>query len=201
MLIQAIQDLSEFVQEMKEVRRPVMTTLDAVARTSAHMEAILLDARAGKGTVGGLLQSRAPLDAIQHSIDAVAAHIDRVGGILDHIAAAAAAAPGSMDTVQDTLSSTRSIAFQMEQGAATVQQILQQIDRALRTLRETLNNFKQGSDAVPQITRDTQAGIQEIRRGVDDIDRVVRSLQQNFLIRRNLPALPEVRAIDAGLRP
>ena len=57
-----------------------------------------------------------------------------------------------------------------------------------------------GSEDIPQITQSAKGGIQEIRAEVDNIDKVVQSLQQNFLIRPNLPPEPEGKNIDAGLR-
>jgi hypothetical protein len=51
------------------------------------------------------------------------------------------------------------------------------------------------------VTSAAREGIREIREGVEDVDRVVQSLQRNIIIRSNLPAEPESMEMDAGLRP
>jgi len=53
---------------------------------------------------------------------------------------------------------------------------------------------------VPAVIRTTKRGIQEIRDGVDEMNRVVRAIQNNPLIKGSLPPKPEGEALDAGLR-
>ena len=62
-------------------------------------------------------------------------------------------------------------------------------------------NAEEGSYDIPRITQSARYGIEEIREGVENIDKVVQSLQQNVLIRSNLPPEPVGQNTDAGLRP
>ena len=75
------------------------------------------------------------------------------------------------------------------------------MEDAVDTLKTILSNIEKGSHDIPKVTQSATKGIHEIRSAVEDIDEVVQSLKQNFLIRSNLP--PEIKAenVDAGLRP
>jgi phospholipid/cholesterol/gamma-HCH transport system substrate-binding protein len=50
------------------------------------------------------------------------------------------------------------------------------------------------------VIRTTKRGIQEIRDGVDEINRLVKALEKTPVIRGNLPPKPEGKDLDAGLR-
>ena len=63
-----------------------------------------------------------------------------------------------------------------------------------------MSNLEKGSRDVPEITQNTKTGIREIRDGVERIDRVFKALQQNVLIRSNIPSRPDEQNLDAGLR-
>ena len=70
----------------------------------------------------------------------------------------------------------------------------------LTTIKQILNNIEKGSRDIPAVTESTKRGIEEMREGVQEIDRVVKSLQQNFFIRRHLDSAPQGESIDTGLR-
>jgi phospholipid/cholesterol/gamma-HCH transport system substrate-binding protein len=82
-----------------------------------------------------------------------------------------------------------------------IHQNLDKVEDAVDTLKTILSNIEKGSHDIPKVTQSATKGIHEIRSAVEDIDEVVQSLKQNFLIRSNLP--PEIKAenVDAGLRP
>ncbi len=63
-----------------------------------------------------------------------------------------------------------------------------------------INNVESGSHDVPQITQTTKMGIREIREGVRRIDSVVQSVENNILIRSNLPPESKGDLTDAELR-
>ena len=63
-----------------------------------------------------------------------------------------------------------------------------------------LANLEESSFGIPKITQSTREGIREIRTGIEDFNKVLKSLQKNFLIRKNLPPEPIGEATDAGLR-
>lgn len=68
-------------------------------------------------------------------------------------------------------------------------------------LQIILANIKTGSHEIPKITSSFRDGVKEIREGVEQVNRVVDSLQQNVLIRSNLSEEPQPKSIDAGARP
>jgi phospholipid/cholesterol/gamma-HCH transport system substrate-binding protein len=71
---------------------------------------------------------------------------------------------------------------------------------SMEKIREITVNLEKGSREVPAVIRTTARGIKEIRDGVDEINRVVKALEKNPLVRGNLPPKPEGKDLDAGLR-
>ncbi len=193
MVVGAAQDLSALVRLINDPQGPILKTLDNLEKATAHIERITRDIKDGKGTAGGLIKSRALLESIHYNID-------KMGGILDNIDKAAEKTPGTMDRVKDNLTSIKKIGDGVTENVARIQKNLGDVEEVVATLNIILVNIKKGSEDIPQITQSAKGGIQEIREEVDNIDKVVQSLQQNFLIRPNLPPEPEGKNIDAGLR-
>ncbi len=73
------------------------------------------------------------------------------------------------------------------------------LKESMEKIREITAHLEKGSRDVPAVIRTTKRGIQEIRDGVDEINRVVKSLEKNPLIKGNLPPKPEGKDLDAGL--
>jgi len=82
-----------------------------------------------------------------------------------------------------------------------IHQNLDKVEDAVDTLKTILSNIEKGSHDIPKVTQSATKGIHEIRSAVEDIDKVVQSLKQNFLIRSNLPPETKAENVDAGLRP
>ena len=82
-----------------------------------------------------------------------------------------------------------------------IHQNLDKVEDAVDTLKTILSNLEKGSHDIPKVTQSATKGIHEIRSAVEDIDEVVQSLKQNFLIRSNLPPETKAENVDAGLRP
>ena len=105
-----------------------------------------------------------------------------------------------MDQVQDSIASVNRVIKGVNQSVDRINGILSEVDETMDTVRVIVDNIEKGSEDIPQITQSAKGGIQDVRDGLDNIDRVVQSLQQNILIRSNLPPEPEGDAVDAGLR-
>ncbi len=104
-------------------------------------------------------------------LDKIFRDLDKLDEILEDINKASSKTPVIMDQVSESVSSIKRIIKQVEE-----------------------------SHDVPEITRSVKNGIQEIRYGAEEIDKVVQSLQKNLLIKSNLPPEEEPENIDAGLR-
>jgi phospholipid/cholesterol/gamma-HCH transport system substrate-binding protein len=115
--------------------------------------------------------------------------------------ATAARGPVLMDQVGDNLSTIQAAGTGVVENVHNLNAILDEARRSIQTVHEILENIKRGSQDIPQVTSAAREGIREIREGVEDVDRVVQSLQRNIIIRSNLPAEPESMEMDAGLRP
>ncbi len=102
-------------------------------------------------------------------------------------------------TIGDLINSKETI-DSVNDITVSIKEVTVSIDEAVDFLKRAAANIEKGSEDVPKITDTTIKGIEEIREGVDNIDRLLKSLEQNFLIRQNLPKASKGENIDAGLR-
>ena len=173
MLVEAIQEISGIVKVIRDPQGPLFTALDRTNKTLANIEKITSHIESGKGTVGGILKSRALLD-----------HIHK-----------------NLDLLGDNLSTFEKIENGVLENIQGIEKIVKDIEDAVRIIKTILSNVEKGSRDIPQVTQTTTEGIHEIRNTVESIDKIVRSLQENFLIKPYLPEEPEAENVDAGLRP
>jgi phospholipid/cholesterol/gamma-HCH transport system substrate-binding protein len=80
------------------------------------------------------------------------------------------------------------------------EKLIKKVYVELDRIDKILANVQDGSQDVPQVTSSVKRGVNEIRDGVKRIDSVVKSVQQNPLIKPNLPPDPVGEKTDAGLR-
>jgi phospholipid/cholesterol/gamma-HCH transport system substrate-binding protein len=187
LVVKAIQDLAQVTERLGDPKGPLLISLDNIEKISSNVNRITADLEAGNGPMGLMLKSE---DVLQRMVD----NIQRMGDILASIQAATAKAPQTMDLVQENLVTLQA---RMEQA----QQILAAVQTSAADLQAIMSNVKTGSRDIPQITTTFKEGIQEIRQGVEQVNRVVDSLQDSFLIRSNLPPEPIPAKTDAGARP
>jgi len=178
MVIPAIQGIAEIAQIMRDPNGPLFTALDNFNKTLSYVEIVSRDIEAGKGTIGGIIRSRELLDKIFSDLD-------KLDEILENINKASSKTPVIMDQVQDNLAAVKKIGDDVSESVSSIKRIIKQVEE---------------SHNIPEITRSVKNGVQEIIYGVEEIDKVVQSLQKNFLIKSNLPPEEEPENIDAGLR-
>ncbi len=178
-IIAAAQKVVDIVDQLKDPKGPLFTTLDNVSKTTHHIEGITGDLNAGKGTMGQLLKSSALLETIR-------SELDKVDGILADLKEASAKTPGTMGQVQESLDG--------------VKQILDEVFESVSSIKAVLKDVEKGSNDIPAVTRAARRGIMEARDSLDDADKIIQSLQKNIFIRGNLPAEPKGETTDAGLR-
>jgi phospholipid/cholesterol/gamma-HCH transport system substrate-binding protein len=186
MMIEAFQDFSEIIKELRDPKGPLLSSLN-------HLNSIFEEIEAGRGTLGSVVKSR-------ELIDSVIQRLDKVSGILNHVDQAAAKAPTTMDTLNAGLVTVEKAGNGVVARIEDTKRILAEVEELTGTLRVIIHNVEAGSRDVPQITQTTKVGIQEIREGVRRIDAVVQSVENNVLIRSNLPPEPEGDLTDAKLR-
>ncbi|MBW1893211.1 MAG: MCE family protein [Deltaproteobacteria bacterium] len=160
------------LQDLSEIVRVLREPDGPLFTALDNTNMILKDVQAGKGSAGSILKSR-------ELVDNVIQRLDQAGDILDNIKTASTKAPETVNHVE---------------------RILKDVEDNLGKLKIIMSNIEKGSRDVPEITQNTKTGIREIRNGVERIDRVFKALQQNVLIRSNIPSRPDEQNLDAGLR-
>ncbi len=194
MVVESIQEIAKVSQDLSDPEGPLLVSLGNIEEISGNIKNITADLEAGQGPMGLLLKSE---DLLQQIVK----NIEQMGQILTNINTVAAAAPQTMDLVQENLVTYRDTGASLNESVGQVQQILAEIQKAASDLQTIMQNIRTGSDKVPRITSTFREGVQEIRQGVEEVNRVVDSLQKNVLIRGNLPPAPEPAKTDAGARP
>lgn len=194
MVVKSLQDISDVAQRLSDPKGSFWIAMDNFQKTSHHLEQITKDLRDGKGPMGAILQSEVMLKQIQNNLD-------NMEEILDNINTATAKAPGTMDLVQDNLTTYRDAGQAITQRVEQARKILDNIEASAADLHIIIQNVKTGSYNVPRISTSFRNGVDEIREGVEEINRVVDSMQKSFLIRSNLPPAPEPKKTDANARP
>ncbi|MBU0988054.1 MAG: MCE family protein [Proteobacteria bacterium] len=193
MIVEATQEITKIIQTLRNPEGPLFTAFDNLNKVLAHVENITQGIEMGEGTLGGLIKSKALLEQIRGNLDEVAK-------ILGHVSQATAKTPGAMDQVQNNLATLNEIEKGVLDSVPNIKRIVHDVEAAVGTIKSILVNIEKGSHDIPKVTRSTTQGVQEIRVAVENIDKVVQSLQQNFLIKPHLPPEPEGKNVDAGLR-
>jgi phospholipid/cholesterol/gamma-HCH transport system substrate-binding protein len=192
--VRTIQQIAALVSIMKDPQGPLLSTLANVERTSSNLEQITGRIQQGQGALGSLVASR-------ELVDGVLTNLDRMNALLGDIQATAARGPVLMDQVGDNLATIQSAGSGIVQNVEVLSAILDEARASIESFHVILENLERGSQDIPRVTATARDGIREIRQGVENIDRVVQSLQRNVIIRSNLPDEPTSMNMDAGLRP
>lgn len=179
MVIKSIQAITEIVEYLREPEGPLFRAMENTAQSLAHIEAVTHGIRKGDGSLGRLVRSEALLEKIHAQLD----HVD-----------------GILKSLEHTTDTTYAASQQIRQASQRAPEIMDEIKERLTMIKKILTNIEKGSRDVPAVTQSTKRGIEAVRESAQELDRVVKSLQQNFFIRRHLDADPKGENIDTGLR-
>jgi phospholipid/cholesterol/gamma-HCH transport system substrate-binding protein len=194
LVITTIQDLSRLAETLSAPDGPLLTSMRNIESMSNHLEQVALDLQSGKGLFGAFLKSEQMLTQIEGNLASI-------NQTLGYIHSAAEKAPATMELVQENLTTFRNSSRTISQSIDQTREVMDNIKAATIDLRSILENIKTGSQHVPRISTTFRDGIEEIREGVEQIDRVVDALQESLLIRGNLPPELPARPTDAESRP
>jgi phospholipid/cholesterol/gamma-HCH transport system substrate-binding protein len=121
--------------------------------------------------------------------------------ILNTVQAAIQQAPETMELVNSNLATFRDTGLSVQQQVERVKVLLEDMRVAAANLKQITDDIKGGSTHIPRIATSFRDGVEEIRYGVEQLNRVVKSLQKNVFIRSNLPAEPSFGNTDAITQP
>lgn len=185
-LVSAVHEFSEIAHVLRDPDGPLFSII-------YNINKVVDDVQAGYGTVGSLLKSR-------ELIEVILARLDQAGTILENISNASVHVPEAVNRVNDNLETLKQIEGGVLENVDNIKIIVRDVEESVKKLKVIVSNIEKGSHDVPEITQSTKKGIQEMRDGMENINKVVHSLQTNFLIRSNIPKETEGEAIDSGLR-
>ena len=191
--VHAIQNLSEFTEKLNDPAGPMLSTLENVRKTTANIEAVTSSVEAGEGTLGNLIKSTQLMDMLS-------SRLEKVSEILEHVSSATAKTPELVDQTQATIVQLKETRESIAEGLDILKRILVDIENNMPTITNILQNAEKGSQDVPHITQSVAQGIQEARQEIENVDKIIQSLEKNILIRGNLPPEPVVENTDADLR-
>jgi len=180
--------VADFVAEfeVEKTAKMVIKSIQGVSEIVAHM--------------------RDPEGPLYSSLDSIAktlAHIEEVIGEIREGKGSVGGLIRSEELLQkiyDQLGHVNRILTNVEDVTAKTPDIADGLRKSMDMINQILTNIEQGSEDFPVVTKSTKQGVREIRDGVEEIDKVVQSVQKSFLIKPNLPPEPEGESIDTGLR-
>jgi len=185
---EARKSVADFVAEfeVEKTAKMVIKSIQGVSEIVAHM--------------------RDPEGPLYSSLDSIAktlAHIEEVIGEIREGKGSVGGLIRSEELLQkiyDQLGHVNRILTNVEDVTAKTPDIADGLRKSMDMINQILTNIEQGSEDFPVVTKSTKQGVREIRDGVEEIDKVVQSVQKSFLIKPNLPPEPEGESIDTGLR-
>lgn len=194
MVVDTIQNLSTVSQKLSDPEGPLWSALNNVNRISANIEEITADLKSGKGLIGALMTSEKMLKDME-------GRLDQMDSILNTVQVAIQQAPETMELVNSNLATFRDTGLSVQQQVERVKVLLEDMRVAAANLKQITDDIKGGSTHIPRIATSFRDGVEEIRYGVEQLNRVVNSLQKSVFIRSNLPAEPSLGNTDAVTQP
>jgi phospholipid/cholesterol/gamma-HCH transport system substrate-binding protein len=167
-----LEDLSGITARLKDGKGPLMGTLENVQRLTGAVEQ-------GRGSLGRVLRD----DELYLKITA---ELDAVAKILASVQEAAAKSVEIGENAKEFSAHLAKASEPAPETAVQVQEIVTRMVRVTLLLEKTMKD-------VPAIS-------QQAREGMREANRILDSVQKNFLIRSNLPAQPEPATHGLELR-
>lgn len=167
-----LEDLSGITAQLKDSNGPLMGTLQNVQRLTGGVEQ-------GRGSLGRILRDDELYLKIMKELDAVS----RILASVEETAAKTVEIGENAKEFSERLAKASEPAPEM---AVQVQEIVTRMVRVTLLLERTMKD-------VPTIS-------QQAREGMREVNRILDSIQKNFLIRSNLPAQPKPTTHGLELR-
>lgn len=192
-MVEAVQQFSAFVEEIRDPDGSFMVAVENFNRTSTHVEKVARRIEAGEGSVGRVLSS-------SELVDSALAKLDKADAILDDLVVASAKTPETMEMLQGNLVRIEEVQDGIADSVALVRSLLEEMQTHMPTIKTILDNTEKGSREIPKISASMVESIDAFQEELENVDLIIQSLRENFLIRSNLPPPPVVRNTDAHLR-
>jgi phospholipid/cholesterol/gamma-HCH transport system substrate-binding protein len=192
-LVETVQQFSAFVEDVRNPDGPFLLALEKFNTTATHVEKVARRIEAGEGTVGRMLNST-------ELVDAVLARLDKADAILDDLAAASTKTPETIEMFQENLVRLQEVQNGVTHSIALVRSLLEEMQANMPKVKTILDNAEKGSREIPNISKSAVETMDAFQLELENVDLIIQSLRENFLIRGNLPPPPAVRSTDAHLR-
>jgi phospholipid/cholesterol/gamma-HCH transport system substrate-binding protein len=184
----AKKSLADFMTEFE-----IEKTAKMIIKSLQDISEIATDLRDPEGPLYTSLDSLAKtLVHIEEVIQEIKGGTSSVDGLIQ--------SEGLIERIYDELNNVNRILGNLEDATAKTPDLMNEVKKSMDMINQILTNIEKGSHDVPAVTKTTKHGIREIRRGVEEVDKVVQSVQKSFLIKPNLPPEPKGEDIDTGLR-
>ena len=194
LVVKGIQDFSELTRMLGDTQGPLWQALKNFQDVSTHLSAVAADLDAGRGPAGALFRSETILAQLEQNLN-------QIDDILTNIDSVAQRTPDALSRIEEGVRVYNDAGLAFKARMDEVEGLFKAMKTAIASLQVILDNIKTGSYEVPEIATTFRNGIEEIRQEVEQVNRVVDSLQQNVFIRSNLSDQPVPKGIDAGARP
>jgi len=131
MFVKTVQAISEIVEHMRDPEGPLYASLDSLAQAMANIEAMSLEMRKGRGSVGKLVYSEELIQEIYERIS----HVNR---ILANIEDATQKAPEIMDSLKKSTEMINQILANIEKGSQDIPIVTKSTKHGINEVRDSL---------------------------------------------------------------
>jgi phospholipid/cholesterol/gamma-HCH transport system substrate-binding protein len=184
----AKKSLADFMTEFE-----IEKTAKMIIKSLQDISEIVTDLRDPEGPLYTSLDSLAKtLGHLEEVIQEIKGGTSSVDGLIQ--------SEGLIERFYEELNNMNRILGNLEDATAKTPDLMNEVKKSMDMINQILTNIETGSHDVPAVTKTTKHGIREIRDGVEEVDKVVQSVQKSFLIKPNLPPEPKGEDIDTGLR-
>ena len=142
MFVKSLQAISEIVEHMRDPKGPLYASLDSLAQAMANIEAVTLEVREGRGSVGKLVYSEELIQQIRDRIS----HVNR---ILADIEEATQKTPEIMDSLKESTEMINQILVNIEKGSRDVPAVA-------KTTRHGIREIRDGVEEVDKVVQSAQ---------------------------------------------
>ena len=167
-----LQDLAQITGQLKDPKGPLLGTLGSLNHISKTVDA-------GEGSLGRLVRSDELHRQMQDELNAIARLVETLQATADHLARAG--------------SNIEEGSKNMEKSTREAPEMVDKVQELLDRLLKVSAIMEKAMVEVPEISA-------QAREGMREVNLILQSVKENFLIRPNLPPTPESESHGLEIR-
>lgn len=169
---QILEDLAQVTDQLKDPKGPFFGTLGNLKQITGTVDA-------GEGSIGRMIKSGELYQHIQEELDAIGKFVTTLQETADYLVRAGA---------------------NIEQGSKHVEKATRESPEMVDKIQALLNRLLRVSALMEKAMTEVPEISKQAREGMREVNRILDSVKENFLIRPNLPPSPKSESHGIEIR-